>query len=439
MGRWFEGPAPVRRGAWVGLLTSLIVATAGLGTAGATGMAWTGVAWTGAARAATAGAATGAAPEFRTVLGPGQVASPEGLALDDHGDLFVADTDHCRVLVLAPHATTFDGISLRAGRPETLVGGSCHGADSIGHPTGLAVDRSDDVFIAEATAQRVQEVRGASHRPLAVTVVGDGHGGYNGDGLSGTATELNQPIGVAVDAAGDLYVADTANCRVRILAARSGTVLGRAVTAGHVSTIAGTGVCGSAGQGAGVAGAQLWDPVAVAVDAAGDLVVADRGDQSVLVASPHGGSFYGTPIGADDIGVVVGGTGTYGPYVADGLPATGVSAELNDPRGLAVGPTGALFVTDGFMHAMRVVPATTGSLLGRMMQGGSLYTAVGAVPVSSSSGLGNGTTWLGAHVGTVDGVAVSDSGTVYYSDAALDQVRAIVVDTSPTGAGGGSP
>ena len=420
----------MRRSAWVGLLTS-VVAMTGVGLTGAAGAA-------GGAGAGTPGATTVAAPDIRTVLGAGQVASPEGLAIDAHGDLFVADTDHCRVLVLAPHVTTFDGISLRAGRPETLVGGSCHGADSIGHPTGLAVDASGDVFVAEATAQRVQEVRGRSHRPLAVTVVGDGHGGYNGDGLSGTTTELNEPIGVAVDTAGDLYVADTANCRVRVLAARSGTVLGRAVTAGHVFTVAGTGVCGSAGQGGNVAGAQLWDPVAVAVDATGDLVVADRGDQCVLVASARGGSYYGTPIGADDIGVVVGGTGTYGPYVADGLPATGVSAELNDPRGLAIGPTGALFVTDGFMHAMRVVPATTGSVLGRTMEAGSLYTAVGAVPVSSSSGLGNGTKWLGAHVGTVDGVAVSDSGTVYYSDTGLDQVRAIVVGTTATGAGAGA-
>ena len=55
----------------------------------------------------------------------------------------------------------------------------------------------------------------------------------------------------------------------------------------------------------------------------------------------------------------MGGTGSYGPYLADGLSAAGLAAELNDPRGLAVGPTGALFVTDGFMHVIRVVPSTT--------------------------------------------------------------------------------
>ena len=110
-------------------------------------------------------------------------------------------------------------------------------------------------------------------------------------------------------------------------------------------------------------------------------------------------TYYGTALGAGDIGVVVGGTGSYGPYLADGLSATGATAELNDPRGLAVGPTGALFVTDGFMHAIRVVPTTTGTLLGRAIRAGGLYTAAGALPVSSAAGLGDGTRWVLTQLG----------------------------------------
>ena len=207
----------------------------------------------------------------------------------------------------------------------------------------------------------MQEVRPVGSG-AAFTVAGTGRPGFNGDGLTATTSQLDQPTGVAVDAAGDLFIADTANCRVRVLPARSATLFGRAVTAGHLATVAGTGICGTAGQGGPIASAQLWDPVAVTVDGAGDLLVADNGDQSVLLASPHGGTYYGSAVGADDIGVVVGGTGSYGPYLADGLSATGPTAELNDPRGLAVGPTGALFVTDGFMHVIRVVPATAGTL-----------------------------------------------------------------------------
>ena len=153
--------------------------------------------------------------------------------------------------------------------------------------------------------------------------------------------------------------------------------------------------------------------------------MADSGDQSVLLASAQGGTYFGTAVGAGDIGVVVGGTGSYGPYLADGLSATGIAAEVNDPRGLALGPTGALFLTDGYMHVIRVVPSTTGTLLGRAMTAGDLYTAAGALPVATSEGAGDGTRWVLTHTGVPSGIAVSAGGSVYFSDAARDDVRVI--------------
>ena len=366
-------------------------------------------------------AAGGSAVAVRTVVGPGVLDTPGGLALGAGGDLFVADTGHCRVLVVPATSGTRYGLRLQAGHAATLAGGSCAGAGSIGHPSGVAVDAQGDVYIAEATAQRVQVVRPAGR--AVVTVAGTGRAGFNGDGLAGTASELDEPTGVAVDGSGDLLIADTANCRVRVLAARNATLFGRAMTAGHLYTVAGTGVCGSAGQGGPVAAAQLWNPVAVAVDGAGDLLVADNGDQSVLLAPVRGGTYYGTPVGAGDIGVVVGGTGGYQPYLADGVPAVGEAAELNDPRGLALGPTGALFVTDGLMQVIRVVPSTTGVLFGRAMTAGDLYSVAGALPVATAEGLGDGTRWVLTRMGTPVGIAVSPSGDVYYSDGSLDTVR----------------
>jgi sugar lactone lactonase YvrE len=367
-------------------------------------------------------AADGAAPVVPTVIAPGVLDSPGGIALDAAGDLFVADTGHCRVLVV-PATGNLDGLHLRAGRAATLAGGSCAGRGALGHPSAVAVDAHGDVYVAEANEQRVQEVRAGTR--TVVTVAGTGSPGFNGNGLAATASQLDQPTGVTLDAAGDLFIADTANCRLRVLPAGTGTLFGQAVTAGHLFTVAGTGVCGSAGQGGPLAAAQLWDPVAVTVDDAGDLLVADNGDQSVLLAPARDGTFYGTPVGAGDIGVVVGGTGSYGPYALDGLPATGPAAELNDPRGLAVGPTGALFVTDGFMHVIRVVPPSTGTLLGRAMKAGDLYTAAGALPVTTSEGTNDGTRWVLTTMATPSGVAVSSSGALYYADAGLGTVRVI--------------
>ncbi len=359
----------------------------------------------------------------RTVVGPGVLDTPGGLALSAGGDLFVADTGHCRVLVVPATSGTRYGLRLQAGHAATLAGGSCAGAGSIGHPSGVAVDAQGDVYIAEATAQRVQVVRPAGR--AVVTVAGTGRAGFNGDGLAGTASELDEPTGVAVDGSGDLVIADTANCRVRVLAARSATLFGRAMTAGHLYTVAGTGVCGSAGQGGPVAAAQLWNPVAVAVDGAGDLLVADDGDQSVLLAPARSGTYYGSAVGAGDIGVVVGGTGGYQPYLADGLPAVGETAELNDPRGLALGPTGALFVTDSLMQVIRVVPSTTGTLFGRAMTAGDLYSAGRRAAGRHRRGGRDGTRWVLTRMGTPVGIAVSPSGNVYYSDGSLDTVRMI--------------
>ena len=388
----------------------------------------------GGCEAAAAAGATG--PAVRTIVGPGVVDNPGGIALDAAGNIVVADTGHCRLLVVPSRSGTLDGLHLRAGHAATLVGGTCTGAQSIGHPSGVAVDGHGDIFVAEATAQRVQEVRAGTR--TAVTVAGTGAAGFNGDALAAHASELDQPTGVAVDAAGDLFIADTANCRVRVLPAVTGTVLGQAVTAGHLFTVAGTGLCGSAGQGGPLRTAQLWNPVAVAVDVAGDLLVADSGDQSVLLAPVRGGTFWGSAVGAGDIGVVVGGSGGYGPYVADGLPANGPTAELNDPSGLAVSPTGALFVADGFLHVIRVVPSSTGTLLGRTMKAGDLYTAAGALPVGTPEGDNDGTRWVLTTMGTPVGLAVSATGVLSYADAGFDAVRSIGSIGSGAGTGTGA-
>ncbi len=312
---------------------------------------------------------------------------------------------------------------MRPGHVATVAGGTCSGAASLGHPSGVAVDTRGDLFIAEATAQRVQVVRPGTR--TAVTVAGTGRAGFNGDGLAASTAQLDQPTGVAVDDAGDLFIADTADCRVRVVPARSATLFGQAMTADHIYTVAGTGVCGTTGQGGPLSTAQLWNPVAVTIDGAGDLLVADSGDQSVLLAPARNGTYYGTTIGAGDIGVVVGGTGSYGPYLTDGLPATGPTAELNDPRGLAVGPTGALYVSDGFMHVIRVVPAISEMLLGRAMTGGDLYTVAGALPITTTAGPGDGTRWVLTHMGTPSGLVVAPSGAVSYADAEFDMVQAI--------------
>jgi hypothetical protein len=366
-----------------------------------------------------AASAGGAVPAVRTVLTPGTLDSPGAVAVDSAGNVFVADTGHCRVAVIAGANGRLYGVTLRTGRAVTIAGGHCGGSGSLGHPTGLAVDVTGDVYVAEANEQRVKVIEPAG---IVANVAGTGAAGDGSDGGVASAAQLDEPTGVAVDHSGDLFIADTANCKVRVVPAASGSVLGHPVVRDRIYTVAGTGVCGSAGQGGPIGGAQLFDPVAVAIDFAGDLLVADRGYQSVLLATASGGTYYGTAVAAGDIGVVAGGTGSYGPYLADGLSATGVGAELNDVRGIVLGPSGALVMTDGFMHVIRVVPAQSGPLFGRAMTAGDLYTVAGALPVQTAVGAGDGTRWVLTRMGTPSGVAVTKAGAVVYSDASAGAV-----------------
>jgi hypothetical protein len=364
--------------------------------------------------------AAAALPPVRTVLAPGSLDSPGAVALDASGDVLVADTGHCRVAVIGAHSRRAYGATLRPGRAVTIAGGRCGGGHgSFGHPTGLAVDVTGDVYVAEANEQRVKVIEPSG---VVAGVAGTGKTGNSGDGGLASSAQLDEPMGVAVDRGGDVFIADTANCKVRVVPAASGSLWGQAVVRDHIYTVAGTGLCGSAGQGGPIGGAQLFDPVAVTVDVAGDLLVADQGDQSVLLATEGGGTFYGTAVAAGDIGVVVGGTGSYGPYIADGLSATGVGAELNDVRDIAVAPTGALVIADGFMHVLRVVPEQSGALFGRTMTAGDLYTVAGALPVATAGGAGDGTRWVLTHIGTPSGVAVTNSGSIVYCDEATGAV-----------------
>jgi len=372
-------------------------------------------------------AAGASSPTILTVAGAktlGTLSAPSGVAVDKAGDIFIADTNQCRVLLVPSHSGSSYGLQVVAHRPSTLAGGTCGSKNVVGYPTGLAVDQHGDLFIAEATSQRVQMIRSGGH--TLVNVAGTGSAGFNGDGRAAPASELNQPSGVGVDTSGNLFIADTANCRVRMMPASNGTYFGQVMVAQHLYTVAGNGVCGSGQRTGSAAMAQISNPVAVASDTAGDLFIADNGDQSILEVPATGGNHYGTTIAAGGIAPIVYAAGNgNGPYIQDGLPASGETAEMNDPEGIAVSPTGTLFITDGSQHCIRVVPSAAGAVFGRSMNAGDLYTLAGAIPINTASGLGNGTHWILTHMGVPIGIAVTPSGSVVFSDRNTNQVREI--------------
>ncbi len=387
---------------------------------------------------AGAGAGTGAgagAAGFGGDGGPATEArldAPGALARDPAGDLFIADAGNCRVREVAARAGASYGRSLRAGSIVTVVGGPCTGPRAAPEPSALTLDPAGDLFVAFGSAGRVAELPARSGNELGTEVkagrlawvAGSGGNGFGGDGGPASRALLDHPSGLAVDPAGDLLISDSADCRLRLVAATDGTRFGVPVLRGHIYTVAGNGICGSAGDGGAAVDAQLWDPDAIAVDPAGDVIVADQGNRSIRELAAVAGTFYGVGIEANHLGTIVG-QGTYSPYVADGLPALGQVSEMNSPSGLALGPGGNLYIADGAMHAIRLVPAETTTLLGRHVQAGDMYTVAGALPAGRSD---QRTRWVQTPLAYPVGLVLS-GGRIIYSDRDGNVVRELPAGT----------
>ena len=199
-------------------------------------------------------------------------------------------------------------------------------------PRGLAVAADGNLYIADFGNHRVRRVGLSSGR--ITTVAGTGTAGFSGDDGLATAAQLANPTGVAVDAAGNLYIADNGNHRVR-----------RVDPSGVITTVAGTGAQGFSGDRGPAIAAQLNSPVGVAVDTAGSLYIADRGNERVRRVDPSG------------VIITVAGTGVQG-FSGDRGPA--IAAQLNTPRDVAVAADGTLYIADYDNHRVRRVDLSSG-------------------------------------------------------------------------------
>jgi uncharacterized protein (TIGR03437 family) len=215
-----------------------------------------------------------------------------------------------------------------------LVGdGGLAVAAQVAQPEGIVVDPAGNLYIADAANHRVRKVTPAG---AISTVAGNGHPGFSGDNGPASAAQLNQPYDLALDAAGNLYIADYGNQRVRAIGAD-----------GNITTVAGDGLSGVFGDGGPATGALLLGPRNLATDAAGNLYISDFDGHRVRRVAPDG-----------TIGTVAG-TGVAG-FGGDGGPAT--AAQLAFPAGLALDGVGNLYIVDSANVRIRKVRAGTGTI-----------------------------------------------------------------------------
>jgi sugar lactone lactonase YvrE len=253
-----------------------------------------------------------------------QLNGPMGVAVDSAGNLFIADYGNSRI-----RKVTSEGIiSTVAGNGTKGYSGDAGPAVSakLNGPTGVTVDSAGNVLIADYSNNRIRMVNPAG---VISTIAGNGTTGFGGDGGPATSAQFYYPEGIAVNSAGNLFIADSSNNRIRMVN-----------PAGIISTVAGNGSGGYGGDGTSATSATLYGPTGVAVDSAGNLFIADYSNQRIRMVDPAG------------VISTVAGNGTKG-YGADGGLA--VSEMLNGPIGIAVNSAGDLFIADYYNNRIRKV------------------------------------------------------------------------------------
>jgi hypothetical protein len=269
-------------------------------------------------------------------------------------------------------------------------------------------------FMPAASGTYFGQAMSAAH---IYTIAGSGKAGFGGDGGPGPAAELDEPVSVAFDVAGDVFIADAENHRVRFVPASSGTYFGQAMSAAHIYTIAGNGKAGFSGDGGPASAAELQNAWSVAADGAGDVVIADPGNARVRFVPVSSGSFYGQAMSAAHIYTIAGNGGT--GFSGDGGPAT--AAEL-EPQGVALDAAGDVAIGDEQNNRVRLLAAHEAAMFGVAMRAGDIYTIAG----SGAAGFGgDGGTGTAALLSEPNGVAFDAAGDVLFADAGNNRVRIV--------------
>src|SRR5664280_16059 len=310
---------------------------------------------------------------------------PSGVAVDNAGNFYVADTDNHtirKVVAATDTVTTLAGLAGVSGNADGT------GSDArFQNPSGVAVDGAGNVYVADTLNHTLRKVTSAG---VVSTLAGTPGSSGSTDG-TGSAAQFQGPQGLTIDSAGNLYVADTNNHTIRKVVSATG----------EVTTIAG--LAGNSGSTDGLGSAARFNyPSDLTVDSAGNLYVADTDNDTIRAIQPSG-----------LVSTLAGLAGNSGS--ADG---TGSAARFDSPSAVAVDLSGNVYVADaGNFTIRKVVPAT-----------GAVSTLAGLAGTSGSTD-GEGTA---VRFFAPAGVAVDNSGNLYVADTNNDTLRAGLLPTAPS-------
>ncbi|MEI7978946.1 MAG: T9SS type A sorting domain-containing protein [Bacteroidota bacterium] len=311
---------------------------------------------------------------------------PEGVAVDDSGNIYIADGFNNRIRKVTASTGIISTVAGN-GIAGYFGDGSLATSSRLDHPSGVAIDVSGNIYIADGYNHKIRKVTASTG--IISTVAGNGTYGYGGDGSVATSANLNTPTGVAIDGSGNIYIADLLNHRIRKVTASTGII----------STVAGNGTNGYGGDGSVATSANL-NTRGVAVDGSGNIYIADKDNHRIRKVTASTG-----------IISTVAGNGTNG-YGGDSSAAT--LASLNFPEGVAVDDSGNIYIADVNNHRIRKVTALTGIISTVAGNGTAGYFGDGSLATSS-------------RLNIPVAVAINGSGNIYIADAGNQRIRKVTI------------
>ena len=308
--------------------------------------------------------------------------------------------------------TTIAGIGTAGYTGDLAVATSA----TLHNPTGMAVDSSGNLYFADTLNNAIRVICKTSGTYFNVamtagniyTIAGTGTASYTGDGAAATSATLKNPVSVTFDSAGNLYIADSNNYRIRVIAKTTGTYFGVAMTANNIYTIVGTGVSGAPTNGVPVSGSaaltsSLKNPQYIAFDVTGNLYFTDMVNNSVYAICKTSGTYFGITMAANNIYSVAGTAGSAGNSGDSGVAT---AALLNHPYGIEIDSTGNLYLSDFTNKNIRVIAMTGGTIFGQTVTANDIYT----VYTTTSS---------------LTGIALDSTGNLYFSDPTAHKIFAL--------------